>query len=211
MKHTTMQSYAGQELCPRCGVDANGNTWPDCTNGHPHAETCAKQNIGENLCARCERELNTLLPTCVELSGKSKWEVGKPRITSVDTAPPRWRVERHATLRGRGTSEPATEYTWCAFHTEDDIEETHKHFATWQEAMDHADRMARTYGVVLPRAIYGDHVVAGKGLYSLHVDYREHCTDIYLGGWDGVTVENSHLMDLAVYLAGCAKHWEEQK
>lgn len=196
MNHTTMQSYAGQELCPRCGVDANGNTWPDCTNGHPHAETCAKQNIGENLCARCERELNTLLPTGGMLSGKLS---GK------------WRVERHATLRGRGMSKPTTEYTWCAFHSEYDIEETHRHFPTWREAMDYADKQARTYGVVLPRVSYGDHVVAGKGLYSLHVDYREHCTDIYLGGWDGVTVENRHLLDLALYLAACAQHWEEQQ
>ena len=43
------------------------------------------------------------------------------------------------------------EYTWCAFHNESDIEETHKHFATWREAIEYADRKARTVEVVLPR------------------------------------------------------------
>lgn len=84
-------------------------------------------------------------------------------------------------------------------------------FATWQEAMDHADQQARTVEATLPRATYGDKVIAGKGMYSLHVDYREHCTDITLGGWDGITVENRHLMDLAVYLAACAQHWKDNQ
>lgn len=211
MMFTSMGSYAGQELCPRCGEDEAGDSWPCCSDGHPHAETCAKKTYREYVCDRCERELNTQLNTSVELCGKSKWEAGKPRIIGVSAAPSRWRVERHATLRGRGTSEPATEYTWCAFHNEHNIEETHRHFTTWREAMDYADCMARIYEVLLPRVSYGDHVVAGKGLYSLHVDYREHCTDIYLGGWDGVTVENRHLWDLALYLAACAQHWKEQQ
>ena len=81
-------------------------------------------------------------------------------------------------------------------------------FHTHAQALAYADNMARIYEVLLPRATYGDHVVAGKGLYSLHVDYREHCTDITLGGWDGITVENRHLINLALYLAACAKHWE---
>lgn len=48
-------------------------------------------------------------------------------------------------------SEPDDEYTWCAFHDENDIEETHRHFSTWREAMQYADRKARTVEVVLPR------------------------------------------------------------
>lgn len=82
-------------------------------------------------------------------------------------------------------------------------------FHTHAEALEYADRRARTVEVELPRAAYGDKVIAGKGLYSLHVNHMSHCTDVTLGGWDGVTVENRHLWDLAVYLAACAKHWEE--
>lgn len=81
-------------------------------------------------------------------------------------------------------------------------------FDTWQEAMDHADKQARTVTAALPRVGYGECTIADKGLYSLRVDHREHCTDITLGGWDGVTVENSHLRGLSVYLAACATHWE---
>lgn len=84
-------------------------------------------------------------------------------------------------------------------------------FHTWQEAMNYADRMARTIEMTLPRVSYGDHVVADRGVYSLHVDHREHCTDITLGGWDGLTVENRHLMDLALYLAACAQHQEARR
>ena len=65
---------------------------------------------------------NTQLPTCGMLSGKLS---GK------------WRVERHENLDGPGD-------VWCAFHNENDIEETHRHFPTWGEAMDYADRMACT-------------------------------------------------------------------
>ena len=122
------------------------------------------------------------------LCGKSKWE-----------------VERHPVNAG------SEEHIWCAFHNEEDIEETCRHFPTWREALAYADRMARIYEVVLPRVSYGDRVVAGKGVYSLHVDYREHCTGIYLGGWEGVTIENRHLIDLALYLAACAKHWEARR
>ena len=63
---------------------------------------------------------------------------------------------------------------------------------------------------MLPRASYGDHVVAGKGVYSLHVEYVKHMTSIYLGGWEGAHIPNNHLWDLALYLAACAQHWEEQ-
>lgn len=120
----------------------------------------------------------------------------------------KWHVERHATLRGRGTSEPAVEYTWCAFHNESDIEETHKHFVTWREAIDYADRKARTIESVIPRVTYGDKVVAGKGIYSLHVEHLPNVTEIRLGGFEGVTVENHHLEDLVQHLAGCAAKWE---
>ena len=139
------------------------------------------------------------------------WTASKPRITGVDTAPSRWRVERHATLRGRGTSEPASEYTWCAFHNEHDIEETHRHFPTWREAIEYADHKARTVEATLPRVSYGDKVIADKGLYSVHVNHRPLVTDITLGGWDGLTVENKHLWDLALYLAACAQHWKEEQ
>lgn len=84
-------------------------------------------------------------------------------------------------------------------------------FRTHAQALAYADRMDRIYEVLLPRVKRGDHVVAGKGVYSLHVDYRPHCTDITLGGWDGVTVENSHLRGLSVYLAACATHWKDNR
>ena len=75
-------------------------------------------------------EHNTLLPTCGMLSGK--WR-GK------------WRVERHENLDGPG-------HVWCAFHNEHNIEETHRHFPTWGEALDYADQQARTVAVTLPRS-----------------------------------------------------------
>lgn len=120
--------------------------------------------------------LNTQLPTSGMLCGKSKWEVFRRVPVQFGTMP---------------------DYPWRAVD-----KKTHDTavFPTWREAMDYADRMARTYEVVLPRVSYGDHVVAGKGVYSLHVDYREHCTDITLGGWDGVTIENRHLKKLGTYL-----------
>jgi len=84
-------------------------------------------------------------------------------------------------------------------------------FRTHAEASAYADRMARTVEITLPRVTYGDHVVADRGVYSLHVEYVKHMTSIYLGGWEGAHIPNSYLMDLAVYLAACAKHWEENK
>lgn len=83
-----------------------------------------------------------------------------------------------------------------------------RRFHTWREAQDYADQLARTMKITLPRVTYGDHVVAGKGVYSLHVYYSKYMTDIYLGGWDGAQIPNSQLWDLAVYLAACATHWE---
>lgn len=82
-------------------------------------------------------------------------------------------------------------------------------FPSWQEAMEWVDKQTRTVEMAIPRAQCGDKVIADRGLDSLRVDYRPYCTDISLGGWDGVTVKNKHLMDLAVYLAACAKYWEE--
>lgn len=121
-------------------------------------------------------KLNTQLHTSGMLCGKSTWEVFRRVPVQFGTMP---------------------DYPWRAVD-----KKTHDTavFPTWREAMDYADRMARTYEVVLPRVSYGDHVVAGKGIYSLHVDHREHCTDITLGGWDGITVENRHLRVLGAYL-----------
>lgn len=127
---------------------------------------------------------NTQLPTSGVLSGKSKWEVR--RI---------W-------------SDFYCDYAWVILNPdgffEGDLE-------TWREAMDYADKRARTHEVVLPRVSYGDHVVANKGVYSLHVEYVKHMTSIFLGGWEGAHIPNSQLWDLAVYLAACAQHWEENK
>lgn len=81
-------------------------------------------------------------------------------------------------------------------------------FTKWEEALAYAHHMARTITITLPRVKHDDHVIAGKGLYSLHVNHGRHCTDIYLGGWDGVTVENSHLEPLALYLLALAKKRE---
>lgn len=76
-------------------------------------------------------ELNTQLNTGGKLCGKSKWE-----------------VERHPVSAG------SAEHVWCAFHNEHDIEETHRHFPTWREALAYADEQARTREVVLPRGPY---------------------------------------------------------
>lgn len=86
-----------------------------------------------------------------------------------------------------------------------------KIFPTHTQAVRFADRMARTVEVTLHRAQYGETVIADKGLYSVHVHYRPRATDITLGGWDGVTVENRHLRDLALHLLACAQHWKENK
>lgn len=145
-------------------------------------------------------EHNTLLPTGGMLSGKSKWEVGKPRIIDVSTAPQRWRVARH-TIEEAGKKR----HTWTVMGTH---LWPYRDFPTWREAMDYADQQARQVTATLPSAKPGDHVVAGKGLYSLHVNHRAHCTDVMLGGWDGVTVENSHLEALALYLLALAKKRE---
>lgn len=197
MRFTSMGSYAGQELCPRCGEDAAGDSWPCCADGYPHSETCAKKNYREYVCDKCEFELNarppaseyvckgtehnTQLPTGGMLSGKSKWEVRR-----------RW-------------SYFYGDYSWEILDPDGLLSGD---FNTWREAMDYADQRARTIELVLPRVTYGDKVIADKGMYSLHVNHMPHCTDINLGGWDGVTVENRHLEDLVIHLAGCVANWE---
>lgn len=114
----------------------------------------------------------------------------------------RWKVARHQVQNGTKK--------WFVWTVMDCEKYSLTDFRTWREALDYADERARTVEVVLPRATYGGRVVVGKGLYSLHVDHRTHCTDVTLGGWDGVTVENRYLWDVAMYLAACAKHWEAQ-
>lgn len=121
--------------------------------------------------------------------------------------PQRWRVRRVRLRLTDMLGNWAVHPSWEPRPFSNEDADTH-FFATHAEALAYADQRARTAEVVLPRATYGDKVIAGKGLYSLHVKHMPHCTDITLGGWDGVTVENRHLMDLAVYLAACAKHWE---
>lgn len=103
---------------------------------------------------------NTQLPTSGMLSGKSKWE-----------------VERHPVSAG------STEHVWCAFHNEHDIEETHRHFPTWREALAYADQQARTREVVLPRPQLNDD---GK----LEFDFTQWSGLDYTPEWpDGATYD----------------------
>lgn len=67
-------------------------------------------------------ELNTQLPTSVELCGKPKWEVRRTRSLG------NWKARNHNAWESR-------------------------YFDTWREAMDYADRKARTREVVLPRQL----------------------------------------------------------
>lgn len=47
--------YKGQPLCPRCGVDSNGDRFVICVDkGWTHEETCAIYNY-VNLCNDCIR------------------------------------------------------------------------------------------------------------------------------------------------------------
>lgn len=100
----------------------------------------------------------------------------------------------------------AGRYGWAAGSEGEPPKEV---FRTWREALAYADKRSRTVAVPLPRAVYGERTIADKGIYSLRVDHREHCTGITLGGWDGAHIPNSQLWDLAMYLAACATHWEE--
>lgn len=121
--------------------------------------------------------------------------------------PRRWRVRRvdpWLSHLGQWLAHPPSEL--YPYSNKD--ADTH-FFATHAEALAYADQRARTMTATLPRVSYGDHVVTGRGLYSLHVEYVKHATSIFLGGWEGVHIPNNYLMDLAVYLAACAKHWEE--
>ena len=176
MRFTSMDTYAGQELCPRCDEDEAGDSWPSCADGHPHSETCAKKTYREYVCDRCEfelngrppaseyvckgPELNTQLPTSGMLCGKSKWE-----------------VERHPVNAG------SAEHVWCAFHSEENIEETHRHFPTWRDALAYADQRARTREVVLPRPQLNED---GK----LEFDFTEWAGLDYTPEWpDGATYD----------------------
>ena len=138
------------------------------------------------------------------------WTASKPRITSVNTAPSRWRVERHATLRGRGAGEPASEYTWCAFHNENDIEETHRHFATWQAALDYADEQARTTTTTLPRIPtyptwhrFGPHNI---GIEIHH--YSRHYAYMCFTDLEGIVIPNDQLEEIGQYMLALAKQRE---
>lgn len=124
--------------------------------------------------------------------------------------PRRWRVRR---VRHRLTDmwgNWAVYPSWEPRPFSNEDADTH-FFATHAEALSYADKQARTVEATLPRATYGDKVVADKGLYSVHVHHRPHVTDITLGGWEGLTVENKDLWDLALYLAACAQHWKEEQ
>lgn len=122
----------------------------------------------------------------------------------------RWKVAQHVHRRYWIAYPAAYDAEQPESNVDDDLprKPLARGFRKWQDAMDYADRTARTYEVVLPRVDYGDHVVADKGVYSLHVEYSKYMTSIYLGGWEGAHIPNSQLWDLAVYLAACATHWE---
>lgn len=74
-------------------------------------------------------EHNTQLPTCVELSGKQKWEVRR-----------RW-------------SDFYDNHSWEVIHPDGFVDGD---FNTWREAMEWADKEARTIEVTLPRQDYTD-------------------------------------------------------
>lgn len=57
-------TYSGQPLCPRCGIDPRGRTYPVCAEFHmvdgvyerwSHAETCERYEYSADLCDPCER------------------------------------------------------------------------------------------------------------------------------------------------------------
>lgn len=105
----------------------------------------------------------------------------------------RWKVWREWPIP---SETPDAWEPWCAWDGE---QRDSKQFPTHAEALEYADRKARTREVVLPRTAR-EKVIADRGVYSLHVHHREHATDIRLGGWDGITVENQHLKPLGAYL-----------
>lgn len=53
-KSVPTKGYRMSDLCPRCGVDANGVRPPFCTDaGHDHVSTCATYTFSDDLCADC--------------------------------------------------------------------------------------------------------------------------------------------------------------
>ena len=106
----------------------------------------------------------------------------------------RWRVERHENLNGPGD-------VWCAFHNEHDIEETHRHFPTWGEALDYAGHMARTTTVTLPRSpkLVPHPTLMPKHLAAVHQDFSTGPA-----WWLNGTVHAHELHDLALALLALA-------
>ena len=117
----------------------------------------------------------------------------------------KWNVGRHATLRGRGINEPETEYTWCAFHDDDIVEEIHRHFPTHAEALAYADRMARTREYVLPR-------VAPQGEVSVSATwYCDQGAIHYINSaWQVVQGTPAELRPLALALLALAEQEEHE-
>lgn len=70
-------------------------------------------------------------------------EINTQLRTQAVPANRRWRVARLTV-----TESELALYTWAAMHTGS---WAYKGFSTWQEAMDYADRQARTVEAVLPR------------------------------------------------------------
>lgn len=126
-------------------------------------------------------ELNTQLPTC-----------GK------------WRVERHENLDSPG-------YVWCAFHNENDIEETHRHFPTWGEALAYADQRARTVTVTLPHTVGEGGLIHGAPHIRIGVAYAGGEKTIWITdrGLNGIEVQVADLKPLALTLLA-AHHHEER-
>ena len=120
---------------------------------------------------------NTQLPTSGMLSGKSKWE-----------------VERHPVSTG------SAEHVWCAFHNENNIEETHRHFPTWREALEYADKQARTVEVTLPR-------LAPQGEVTVSATWNYDQQSIHYINSAGATVQGApaDLRPLALALLALAE------
>lgn len=59
MKHTSPETYDGQPLCPRCGQDANGDTWPHCCDSEYSCEETCATYFYIDLCPDCCPEVAT--------------------------------------------------------------------------------------------------------------------------------------------------------
>lgn len=144
-------------------------------------------------------ELNTELPTSGMLCGKSKWEVGKPRIIGVSTAPRRWRVARH-TIEEAGKKR----HTWTVMGTHP---WSYRDFPTWREALEYADQRARTREYVLPRiSRSGDWV---PSMPTLKIGWEHHHTGTTFWvedrGINSITVRPDELRPLANALHALAE------